>query len=114
MSVKSFTVSSLQVGRSASHFRCEGTSDAYGTVRNTCCWRSRCTRATLLDMIEDREIWACANLVMRQYGSDAWFHAARRADELLAEGELEGQRTWLRILSRIEELEDIPPSGALH
>lgn len=65
-------------------------------------------------MIENLEIWACANHVLRQYGADAWFHAARRADELLKVGEQEGHRTWLRILDRIKELEDMQPSGALN
>ena len=31
-------------------------------------------------MIDDREIWACANLLVRQHGENAWFVAARRAD----------------------------------
>ena len=64
-------------------------------------------------MIHDREIWACAHQVMRQYGDTAWFHAAQRADELLAANDLEGHRTWLRILARIKALEDLEPRGAV-
>jgi hypothetical protein len=65
-------------------------------------------------MIDDREIWACANLLLRQYGEKAWFVASQRADELLAQGEMEGHRTFLRILARIKELETMIPGGRLH
>jgi len=65
-------------------------------------------------MIEDREIWACANLLVQQHGENAWFVAARRADELLAQGEMEGHRTFRRILARIKELEAVKPDGPLH
>jgi hypothetical protein len=64
-------------------------------------------------MIEDREIWACAHQVMGQYGEGAAFHAAQRADELLAANDIEGCRVWLRILTRIEDLETIIPDGLL-
>lgn len=64
-------------------------------------------------MIEEREVWACANQLMRQHGADAWFWAARRADALLAAGSFEGHRTFARILARIQELEDIEPQGGL-
>lgn len=65
-------------------------------------------------MIEEREIWACAAHVMRQYGDEAAFHAAQRADELIAASNIEGQRTWLRILARIEAMERMEPdAGAM-
>lgn len=64
-------------------------------------------------MIEDREIWACAHQVIGQYGEGAAFHAAQRADELLAANDMEGCQIWLRILRRIEDLERIIPDGLL-
>ncbi|KKC27913.1 DUF6961 family protein [Sphingomonas sp. SRS2] len=64
-------------------------------------------------MIEDREIWACAHQLMRQYGDVAWLHAAQRADELLASGDHEGHRVWMRILKHIEDLEKLEPEGRL-
>lgn len=60
-------------------------------------------------MIDEREIWACAAHVLRQYGDAAAFHAAQRADELIAASDIEGQRTWLRILARINDLEGMEP-----
>ena len=64
-------------------------------------------------MVDDYEVWACANELMRQHGSDAWFWAAQRADELLVSGELDGHRTFQRILARIEQLEQVAPQGGL-
>lgn len=55
--------------------------------------------------IDDKEIWACALQVIKQYRDVAWFHAAQRADELYEAGDYEGSQTWLRILRRIEALE---------
>ncbi len=65
-------------------------------------------------MIDDREIWACAYQLVRQYGEGAAFHAALRADELLEASDFEGQRIWLRILDRIEALEGVQPTSTIH
>ena len=65
-------------------------------------------------VIDDREICACANTLMKQHGMDAWFVAAQRADELLAKGDIEGNRTFVRILGRIKELEMLAPVGPVH
>lgn len=65
-------------------------------------------------MIEDREIWACAHQLLRRHGADAWFVASQRADALLAEGEMEGHYTFLRILDRIRQFEQAAPAGSVH
>lgn len=65
-------------------------------------------------MIEDRWIWACADHLIRQHGGDAWLVVSQRADELLDQGEMEGHRTFLRILDRIRQLEDTGPIGSVH
>ncbi|QDX25171.1 hypothetical protein FPZ54_03435 [Sphingomonas suaedae] len=65
-------------------------------------------------MIDDREIWACANLLLKQHGDQAWFVAAQRADELLARGEMRGHSVYLRIIDRIRQLETQAPAGAVH
>ncbi|WP_420822457.1 DUF6961 family protein [Sphingomonas crocodyli] len=56
-------------------------------------------------MIGDKEIWACALLVLRTKGEDAWFYASRRADELFAAGDDAGGRTWVMILDCLGKLE---------
>ena len=47
-----------------------------------------------------------AKLMVDQHGAEASFETAGKADELLAKGDLEGQRTWLRILRAVEWLQD--------
>lgn len=64
-------------------------------------------------MIDDREIWACANFYLKNHGENAQVLAARRADELLAAGEAEGHRTFMRIVDCIRKLEGVTPDGAL-
>jgi hypothetical protein len=39
-----------------------------------------------------------------QHGVDAALRAAQRADELLAEGDVDGNAVWRRILVAVEEL----------
>lgn len=65
-------------------------------------------------MIDDREIWACAHQLIRQHGEEAGFHAEQRADALLGSGEVEGHLTFLRILDRIRQLEQLEPGGSVH
>jgi hypothetical protein len=62
-------------------------------------------------MIPDKEIWQAALLLMKRYGADAATQAARRADELLAEGDADGAASWKRIVKAIEELQTVKPVG---
>lgn len=64
--------------------------------------------------VAEWEVWACANTLLKQHGDDAWFHAAQRADALFEQGDGAGQRVYLRILARIEELSRVVPAGAVH
>ena len=59
---------------------------------------------TRLAMISDWELWACAQQQVAQHGGDAAVQAAMHADALLADGDLAGQRTWLAVLNRINQL----------
>lgn len=54
-------------------------------------------------MTEDIDIWRAAKLLVDRHGNEAPVHAATRADEWLADGDIEGQRVWMRILRAIEE-----------
>jgi hypothetical protein len=56
-------------------------------------------------MISDRDIWRAANLLIRKHGADAEIVAARRADEMIERGDLDGQLVWLRITRAIVELQ---------
>lgn len=64
-------------------------------------------------MVTDWEIWACAQHYVTRYGENAPIHAAMRADELMARGDMAGARTFTAIVHRIEELL-APAEGTIH
>lgn len=51
-------------------------------------------------------IWPCSNLIIEHHSDGAEFCAASRADD---QGDMEGNRVWLRILEKIEELQRYGP-----
>jgi hypothetical protein len=53
-------------------------------------------------MINERELWACACLLLRRHGERTRCAVRRRADELPAQGEMEGRRTFMRLLDCID------------
>lgn len=55
--------------------------------------------------IADSDLWRAANLMIERHGDDAALVAAKRADELLAQGDSERQLVWKRILGAINELQ---------
>ncbi len=57
-------------------------------------------------MTSDRDIWASAKLYVDQHGADASVRAAKDADEFAAKGDLEGEKTWRRIITAIEWFRD--------
>jgi len=42
---------------------------------------------------------------VKRHGADAAIVAAQRADELLVQGDLDGQSIWKRIVSAVRELQ---------
>nr|WP_294814530.1 hypothetical protein [uncultured Sphingomonas sp.] len=65
-------------------------------------------------MIDDRELWACANLLLRQHGAGAAEIAEARAEALGAGGTPDGQRAFRRIASHIRTLGAIAPVDRPH
>lgn len=57
-------------------------------------------------MPSDRDIWASANQMLRQHGENAALEAGMRADAALANGDIDGERTWLRVIKAIAWLSD--------
>jgi len=55
-------------------------------------------------MLSDLDLWRAAQIMVKRRGEGAATEAAMRADEYLDEGNLDGQRIWMRILRAIEEL----------
>ena len=64
--------------------------------------------------MEEIDIYRSANLLIKQHGDDAAIFAAMQADSCLEKGDLEGKRTWLKVIEAIKELQDTTPpsSGA--
>jgi hypothetical protein len=58
-------------------------------------------------LISVRDIYRTANLLIQKHGTRAHIHAAMRVDEYQEKGDLDGQRTWLRIIRAIEDLRSI-------
>ncbi|MGE0252957.1 MAG: hypothetical protein AB7N54_00050 [Alphaproteobacteria bacterium] len=65
-------------------------------------------------MTDELDIWRAAKLLVDRHGSEAAMHAAMRADELLNEGDVHGQRIWLRIVKTIDELQRTRGDDPLH
>jgi hypothetical protein len=61
-------------------------------------------------MIDDRDVWQAALLMVKRYGDDAMLEASERADQLLEEGDMAGAETWHRILNAIERLQAKAPA----
>lgn len=65
-------------------------------------------------MISDIDIWRSANELIKRFGDTADIEVAARADALLSQGDLEGQRVWLRILEAIDSLRLDQSDGPIH
>jgi hypothetical protein len=63
-------------------------------------------------VLPEWELWACAQHYIKQHLDDAPIHAAMRADEMLADGDLQGAKTFQAIVRRINQLLEAP--GALN
>jgi hypothetical protein len=61
-------------------------------------------------MIDDRDVWQAALLMVKRCGDDAMLEASMRADQLLEEGDMAGAETWHRILNAIERLQARAPA----
>ena len=65
-------------------------------------------------MISDIDLWRAAKLLVHHYGEDAVTRAAKRADELLIDADLEGCALWRRIGKAAEELLVTEPEGQMN
>lgn len=55
-------------------------------------------------MTSDLDIYRAANELIEQHGDEAPIHAAKRADEMLEAGDMDGKAVWLRILNAVDKL----------
>ena len=56
-------------------------------------------------MTTNIDIYRTANLMIQQHGEEAAIQAAMKADEMLAQGNLDGKAVWLGVIKAIEELQ---------
>ncbi len=66
-------------------------------------------------MITDLDIYRSAKVLIDQHGQDAPIWAAQKADAFLEQGNLDGERLWLKILEAIEDLlsKEQPPEATV-
>ncbi|MEE9139401.1 MAG: hypothetical protein V3U18_01355 [Alphaproteobacteria bacterium] len=62
-------------------------------------------------MTSDLDIYRAAQALIKQHGEDATIHAAMRASEPLAPGDMEGRAVWIGIVRAAKELLDERPPG---
>ena len=55
-------------------------------------------------MMPQTDIWRAAQVMVKRYGEDAPLEAAKRADQMLDAGDVDGLAAWKRILAATEEL----------
>ena len=67
-------------------------------------------------MPDELDIYRSAKLLIDRYGKDASLHCARRADEMLNKGDLDGFAVWRLIKRAVDELEakEVPASAKIH
>jgi len=56
-------------------------------------------------MLEDKDIYRCAQLLVDCYNENAAIKAARRADTMIRAGDPQGAAVWKRISAAVEELQ---------
>lgn len=57
------------------------------------------------------DIYFSADRLLKKYGRDAVEVAVMQADQSLAKGDMEGYRTWKRIVLVVDELTSLAPSS---
>jgi hypothetical protein len=64
-------------------------------------------------MVDDKDVWRSAQILVKRYGETAGFEAAKRVDAMLEEGDPDGAAAWKRILKAVDELQAKErPAGA--
>lgn len=60
-------------------------------------------------MLAEADIWRAAALLIDRYGSRAADEATKRADDMLAQGDMEGRAVWRRIRKAVCKLQQTEP-----
>ena len=65
-------------------------------------------------MISELDIYRSAKILVDIHGENAPIEAAKKADEMLENGDLAGKAAWLRILKAIQEILLENTRGTIH
>ncbi len=65
-------------------------------------------------MTSDIDLWRAATALIDRYGDEAGIETAKRADDMLEQGDMEGKVVWLRILEAVEQLQSTAQVGPVH
>ena len=57
-------------------------------------------------LLEDWELWACAEQLLKEHGGRAPLHAEARIRDRKGAGDRAGVETWKAIASRVDQLMD--------
>jgi len=60
-------------------------------------------------VIDNKDIWRVAKLLVKAHGERAEVIAAQHVDEKLAEGDLVGRGIWRQVLAAIQDLKRVKP-----
>ena len=60
---------------------------------------------------EEIDIWRSAKLLIDNPGDEAPIHAAMRADELMAAGDMDGYAAWKRNVGAVDDLLRVERDG---
>ena len=64
-------------------------------------------------MVSDLDIYRAAAILVKRHGENAPIHAIKRADQLLDQGDKDGNADWLRIMRACEVLLVNEPEGTV-
>ena len=72
-------------------------------------WSARTKQGQVVHaMSRDSEIFRAAQLLVHEHGEDSMILAARQADKLEDQGDIEGSLVWRRIIEVLDELRRAP------
>lgn len=55
-------------------------------------------------LVDEKDVWRVASVLVKTYSDEAELIAAKRADAMLDNGDIEGQRVWKRVLAAVRFL----------
>jgi hypothetical protein len=76
-----------------------------GSDRGISDWNFANAHSFSAAMLLDRDYRWCAEGMLRKFGSRALSRAERRAQELLADGNLGGYEIWIRVAATIQQIQ---------